>query len=515
MSEAVEILIKADDQASATMAVVATNAQNAGKKTGNAFQDSGKNVKATSDLFAQLANMSGNSQLAGLANTVSGITEKVGQFSQVSKAGKLGAIGFKLGLMGLAATAGFAVGKVLADIVWQTEKFERAMAKAKETAAELDDQLKKSNATIAASAREDIELIRNPEEKQAAYRTLFDQLNKQISMSSQLVKVNEQTVEDWANAWQVTGNRKQYALDAQEELKVAKENLANLKEQRDAVQKLSGARAVENAAIKEANALKNKSESYIANLRLEVEYLKATREEQIKLDALRNTTDEDRGEAERLLKERDAIKAKQEAEREAAAETKKLQEDAIQAAEKAAEDAEKARQKAQEDREKEAEQIAENARREVERVQDIIKAERERLELQKIEKEQGKEAAAAQQLMNQGVDEATAKQLAAQQAAHDKATQDEADAAAKLKGKQTDEKKLGGGPAPTLAAMESRLLTRGPADRQSNALEDAAASLRKIMASSSSIEGNTATTIETLGFIKDNTSSTTQMVTVP
>ena len=515
MSEAVEILIKADDQASATLAVVASNAEKSGKKTGNAFQDSGKNVKATSDLFAQLANMSGNSQLAGLANTVSGITEKVGQFSNVSKAGKLGAIGFKLGLMGLAATAGFAVGKVLADIVWQTEKFERAMAKAKETAAELDAQLKKSNATIAANAREDIELIRNPEEKQAAYKALFDVINGQIAITSGNVKQSEKEVEDWAEAWQITGTRKQRATDAQDFLTHQKETLANLKEQRDELNKITGIRALENAAIKEANAAKDKSESYLENLRLEVEYLKATREEQIKLDALRNTTDEDRGEAERLLKERDAIKAKQDAEREAAAEAKKLQEDAIQAAEKAAEDAEKARQKAQEDREKEAEQIAENARREVERVQDIIKAERERLELQKIEKEQGKEAAAAQQLINQGVDEATAKQLAAQQAAHDKATQDEADAAAKLKGEQTTGKKTGGGPAPTLAAMESRLLTRGPADRQSNALEDAAASLRKIMASSDSIAGNTATTIETLGFIKDNTSSTTQVVAIP
>jgi membrane protein involved in colicin uptake len=100
------------------------------------------------------------------------------------------------------------------------------------------------------------------------------------------------------------------------------------------------------------------------------------------------------------------IKAKQEAEREAAAETKKLQEDAIQAAEKAAEAEERARQKAQEDREKEAEKIAENARREIQRVEDIVKAERERLELQKIEKEQGKEAAAVQQFINQGVDEA-------------------------------------------------------------------------------------------------------------
>ena len=254
-----------------------------------------------------------------------------------------------------------------------------------------------------------------------------------------------------------------------------------------------GARAQENAAIKEANAAKDKSESYLETLRQEVEYMKATREEQIKIDALRNTTDEDRGEAERLLKERDAIKAKQDAERDAAAEQKKMQEDAIRATEKAAEDAERARQKAQEDREKEAEQIAENARREVQRVEDIIAAERERLELQKIEKEQGKEAATAKQFVNQGVDEATAKQFAAEQAAFDKAKQDEADAAAKLKGEKTADKKTDAGPAPTLAAMESRMLTRGPVDTQSHWMEDAAKSLRQIMVSST----RTATATET------------------
>ena len=64
MSEAVEILIKADDQASAKLAVVATNAQNAGKKTADAFKDSGRNVKATTDLFSQLASMTGNSELS-------------------------------------------------------------------------------------------------------------------------------------------------------------------------------------------------------------------------------------------------------------------------------------------------------------------------------------------------------------------------------------------------------------------------------------------------------------------
>jgi hypothetical protein len=458
------------------------------KKAGDALKDSGKNVKASSDLFATLAGITGNSELAGLANTIGGVTEKVGQFSEVSKAGAGGALAFKLGLMGLAASAGFAVGKVLGDIIWQTEKFERAMAQAKETSKELDAQLKRTASTLAANAREDIELIRDPEEKRAAYAKLLGDLNRDIDTAGAVARKSARDAEDWADAWQITGNRKQYAIDAQEQATADKERLSGLKEQRDELMQIVGARAQENAAIRAANEAKDKSESYLETLRQEVEYMKATREEQIKIDALRNTTDEDRGEAERLLKERDAIKAKQDAEREAAEEKKKQQEDAIRAAEKAAEDAERARQKAQEDREKELEQIAENARREKQRVEDIIAAERERLELQKIEKEQGKEAATAKQFMNQGVDEATAKQFAAEQAAFDKAKQDEADAKAKadakLKGETTAEKKTDGGPAPALAAMESRLLTRGPVDTQSHWMEDAAKSLRQIMVTS-------------------------------
>ena len=454
------------------------------EKTAEAFKSGGKDVKAASDMFATLAKITGSSELAGLASTVGTVTDKVGQFSEVSKSGAVGAAAFKLGLMGLAASAGFAVGKVLGDIIWQTEKFERAMASAKETAAELDAQLKKNASTLAANVREDIELIRDPEEKRAAYAKLLGDLSRDIQTASDVAGKSAREAEEWADAWQITGNRKQYAIDAQEQAAADKERLAGLKEQRDELMQIVGARAQENAAIKEANAAKDKSESYLETLRQEVEYMKATREEQIKIDALRNTTDEDRGEAERLLKERDAIKAKQDAEREAAAEQKKMQEDAIRATEKAAEDAERARQKAQEDREKEAEQIAENARREVQRVEDIIAAERERLELQKIEKEQGKEAATAKQFVNQGVDEATAKQFAAEQAAFDKAKQDEADAAAKLKAEKTTDKKTDAGPAPALAAMESRLLTRGPVDTQSHWMEDAAKSLRQIMASS-------------------------------
>lgn len=510
MNEAVEILIKADDQASATLAVVANNAEKSGKKTADAFKNSGQNVKAATDLFAQLANITGNSELAGLANTVGGVTEKVGQFSQVAKKGAVGAMGFKLGLMGLAATAGFAVGKALADIIWKTEKFERAMAQAKETGAELDAQLKRNASTLAANAREDIELIRNPEEKRAAYAKLLSELNRDIQTAADVAGKSARDVEEWADAWQITGNRKQYALDAQEQLKTDTERLANLKEQRNELMKVVGARGLEVEKIKAANAAKDKSEHYLETLRQEVEYMQATREEQIKIDALRNTTSEDQGEAERLLKERDAIKAKQEAEREAAEEHKKQQEEAIRAAEKAAEDAERARQKAQEDREKEAEKIAENARQEVQRVEDIISAERERMELQKIEMEQGAEAARVQELISQGVDETTAKQLAAEQAAIDLAKQAKADAAAKLKGEETGAKKTGGAAA-TLAASESRLLTRGSG---SDPMEKTNKILEATQKHTAELAKFNAQQLEAQNKIADNTSKGNKLVPV-
>ena len=496
-----EQFANAEDALLSKLADLETNSTNAGaalkgltesqdaaavsaEKTAEAFKSGGKDVKATSDMFATLAKITGSSELAGLASTVGTVTDKVGQFSEVSKSGAVGAAAFKLGLMGLAASAGFAVGKVLGDLVWQTKKYERAMKDLNETAKSLDMQLQKNASTLAANAREDIELIRDPEEKRAAYQKLFGDLNRDIEIQIANVEKSKTAAEEWADAWQITGDRKQYALESQQQFEADKEKLEMMKAQREEAQKLISARTRENELIRASNEAKDKSESYLETLRQEVEYMKATKEEQIQLDALRNTTIEDRGEAERLLKERDAIKAKQDAEREAAAEQKKMQEDAIRATEKAAEDAERARQKAQEDREKEAEQIAENARREVQRVEDIIAAERERLELQKIEKEQGKEAATAKQFVNQGVDEATAKQFAAEQAAFDKAKQDEADAAAKLKGEKTADKKTDAGPAPTLAAMESRMLTRGPVDTQSHWMEDAAKSLRQIMVTS-------------------------------
>lgn len=442
----------------------------------NAFKEIGGQAKITTEFVGTLAALSGNSQIASLAGQMASATEKVSQFSEVSKAGKAGALGFKLGLIGLAASIGFGIGKALGDIIFQTEKFERAMEDAKEEARALDEQVRKVQANIFANAKEDIELIRDPEEKRAAYKKLFDDLNRDIDTAGKQVEKSKREVEEWADSWKITGNQKAYAEQAEEQLQIDRDRLAALKEQRDEINKLISVRAQENEEIRKANEAKDKSESYIESLKQEIEYLGATREEQIKLDALRNTTDEDRSEAERLLRERDAINAKLEAERELAQLRKQEQEELVRAAEKAEED----------------------ARRKAEKAKELEASIREANELRRIEIEQGKEAARVQALVNKGLSQQKAEELAAEEKALD-ALQKKED-----KGKPKD--------APGLRATEGRLLTRGNASQANELAARTAQAAEQMVRNWQEEREAYAASNAALEQIKTNTSNTTQLV---
>lgn len=499
MSEAVEILIKADDQASKEfgdaaagmeaaqkrvnqiIADIETPAEEYAKKLAelNALHESGaltadqfaaahehikaalesseesiktigSDAKKASAAVGSLANTLGATGVSGAADFASklaGATETVSQFREAAKSGGAGAMAFKVGLVGLAAAGGAAVGKFLGDIIFETKKFTREMERAKEASKDLEKQLSKSRDTLVSNKKEDIELIADPEKKKAAYQSLLSQLDKDLQTVTGNVAVSQKAVDSWAEAWQITGERKAAAVMAGEQLANDKARLEALRDQRSEIQKLVSARAEENAAIAATNEANKKSGEFLAGLREEIELLKATKGEQIALEAARNTTTEDRGEAEQLLKERDAILAKQQAMKDAETERQKAIDEAAKAAEKAIQDKE----------------------HEAKRLEDIVKSEQERLALRKIELEQGKEAARVQALMNQGVDERTARQLAADEAAL--------------------EKPVAGKEAAPLQASESRLLTRGegnsPLDKTNEimtSVRDAITSVRQVNA---------------------------------
>lgn len=462
--------------------------------TGNAVESTGAKTKLATVALQSVANLSGQGGLASLAGQIGEVAEKSELLTGSLKGGGAGALVMKAGLVALVAGVGAKIGTVLGNWIFQTEKFERSMKRATDASAAFDAQIKGLQSSLKSDRMEDIELIRDPEEKQAAYKKLFDDITRDLETTSQQVAKSERDVEAWAEAWQVTGNRKAYAKMAEEQLAIDKERLATLRAELAETAKLTGEREKLNAQIREENAAKDKSEAFIQSLRDELELLKATKEEQIEIEAIRNTVPANEDEAIRLLRERDAILAKREAEEQLA----QAQLDAAEAEKARADKAEEAAQKARED--------AEQDRRNIEQ---IIAAEEDRLELQRIELEQGKEAAKAKALMNEGVDKATAEKIAKEEAAIEKLRE-----AANKKDDPKAKQARTAGPAPTLTASESRLLSRGPVDRQGEWLEDAARSLRKILDASQSTAEASLVASEKLGMIDENTSNTMQMVRV-
>jgi len=338
------------------------------------------------------------------------------------------------------------------------------------------------NSAFIAERREDIELIRDPDAKKAAYAALLDTLNRDLSAVEGNVRAGEKAVKEWSEAWQITGERKAAAEMAAADLANDKARLAELTKQRNELMKITSERAAQNELIRQQNAAQDRSEEFLQSLRDEVELLRATKEERLAIEAARNTTQGDRGEAERLLKERDAILAKQEAERQLEAERKTAEADKARAAAEAVKAAEAQRN----------------------RVEDIKKAEMQRLELQRIEIEQGKEAAKVKALMNQGVDEASAKRIAAEEAAIEKLKQTTKSESAVQKSTALAE----------LNANESRLLTRGRVER-ADPLVQIASGIASVAASTQKTAAAAEAAASELEQIQINTANALLMVGIP
>lgn len=345
MSEGIEILISADDQASAKLKEVSDNMDKAAKQQVAAFREIGGRAKGATEFVGVLASLTGNSELAGYAGQIAQVTEKAGQFSEIQKAGGAGALAFKGGIAALVGTLAFGLGKTLGDVIFKTEKFNRAMAESKRQSEELTSQISRTQSREFSQRKEDIELISDPGAKQAAQQQFLEELNRDIAAVSANVRQGKKEVEEWASRWKITGNQKAFAEMASEELENDRKRLAVLTDQRQELIAMTSERERQNEALRAENAAKERSGSYVENLRREVEYLRATREEQIQLDAKYNTVGGDSPEAERLLKERDALLAKAEAEK------------------KAEEERRRSAEKAEQDRDRQARYIEERDRR--------------------------------------------------------------------------------------------------------------------------------------------------------
>jgi hypothetical protein len=443
MSEGVEILISADDQASAKLAQVAKATEQNVKQ----IKEVGGTAKTSTEFVGQLAGAFGNSEIAGFAGQLAGLTEKVSAFSEVSKAGGAGATIFKAGLIAATAYVSFNVGKYIGDWAFETEKLKKEMEGVATKTKESMEMFTKFQSAAAAGRQADLDLIKDPEDKKKAIQDLTKTLEKELANQEKALKGARKVAEESAEAqrWNYIGNDIiENTAKLNDEAVIASE--AKVKALQDEVTELRRA----------TNGEDERREAIARSIATQEQWQELVAQEQQK------NIDERIKEAEKENKQyQEQVKLAQE---QLAAEKQKDVQSRIAEAKAANEEyvaevkaLEASRKSVVDERIKEAEAANKAYEDEKEKVEELIKGEKERLAIKKIALEQGETAAKQKEFEMKGVDADTAYKLASEDAMLTKQQKDQ-DAAKKF------------GEATTNTASESRLLTRGPSQDNGVAL---------------------------------------------
>ncbi len=267
MKETVEILLSADDQASQKLAAVAKATEQNVKQ----IKDVGGKAKASTELVGQLAGAFGNSQIAGFAGQLAGLTDKIGAFSEVSKAGGLGALAFQGGLIAATGAISFGIGKAIGDVVFETKRWADELENAKKKILEIDNQMSSLQQNRFANAREDLSLIADPAEREAAIKSQTEALKKQLGEEQNSVERLSASLEE-ANAIKKEGRNWNETLAEMNaritsraaELAQAEKTKKATQDEITALEKLTSQRTKEVEAIKTANATKLQWEQLVA-----------------------------------------------------------------------------------------------------------------------------------------------------------------------------------------------------------------------------------------------------------
>jgi hypothetical protein len=287
----------------------------------------GKGTKTAADFVRTIGSLTGSSEIAQFAGSIGELSEKTEQFSEASKKGGAGALALKAGIIAAVAAIAFSVGKFFGDMIFQTDKWNKQLEEGAKKANELAGEASKLRDIRFNDTLADVELIRDPEEKQKAYEALLSDLRKNIVGVEGQVKRSKKEVEEWAEAWKFSGESQASAQMAEQQLEIDQERLKQLQEQEKQLQRITGIEA-ERAKKAAENAALEASENYVESLRQELAMLKATEEERRKMQAEQVAVGEDVDTAVSLMEQIEAQKQAIEAEKELEQERQKAAEEA-------------------------------------------------------------------------------------------------------------------------------------------------------------------------------------------
>jgi len=453
-TESVEILIEAQDLASAKFKTATVNAEASIKRV----REVGERAKKSTEFFGTLANSLGGTEIGRFASQIAGLTEKTAQFAEVSKLGAAGALAFKAGLVAATGSIAFGIGKSIGDLIWQTELWTKKLENAGEEAVKFAEKANSIRDAAFGADISDIELIADPDLKLKQYTELLETTRKNIDGLKGRIRALQDAVDEYDKSWSIAFPTERHLAQSN------KDELASLKE----ILKVEKERA---GVLRSMIIPREKGREVLEQERPR-DIIRQMQEEIAKLEQAnpaammfvkQDNSGMQKSQLEVLEFQLSAIEEAIETEIQL---RRTLNQEADATAEK--------RAKQLED-EKELQQILQEVVSDYEKVESIKQGELDRIELMRTELTLGQEAAKALELVKKGINKETAEAIAkeltlidalrtekneAEQIARIKANEEEAE----RKRAEDEKNRLANAlkaDAPGLQATESRLMTRG------------------------------------------------------
>ena len=174
-TESILWLIDAEDKATAKIRLSAEEV----KKLEQEVRAAGDASELAASQMAELAGILGGSEVGNFANQLEGLNHKIVNFNLKTKAGGLGALAFKAGLVGATAAIALGLDKALGDVIWQTEKFNKMLADATARAEKLQGGLLTLDAKKQQMQSDKLELIADPTEQAKRVSEALEEAKKQ------------------------------------------------------------------------------------------------------------------------------------------------------------------------------------------------------------------------------------------------------------------------------------------------------------------------------------------------
>ena len=414
--DAIKIVIEAEDKASAQAINASRNIENAVK----GVKETGAKAKASTEFIGVLAGQLGGSQLQQAAGGVAAITEKVGQFSEVMKAGGVGAMAFQAGVTLLVTTLSFNLGKAIGESIFGVQELKDEFGEARAQIEGFTQSMISAADKGFKEKLEDISLIKDPAKQQNEAVAAFAEIQGAINKAYDNFHYRQQEIERLRGETDILGNNDEAIAMLELENEQYNATIASLEKQKWALSDLYGERANGIKAIKAQQKAEeeaaNKAKQTQASIESQLKknnyaYLELTKG--VEAARMAQLADEgvDEANAKRIVFAEQATRLEKER-----ADAKKKDDD------------------------QEAQRI--------QRIADLQASEIDRIKEQKILLEEGEEAANRFRLEQQGLGKEAAARIASEQAALDRQKK-QGELAKKLAEK------------PQLMSVEQRLVSRG------------------------------------------------------